>query len=249
MFHDWLTYFDGSVPPWYPPWTGLLLDGMTIPVLLGLTLVIYGIAVLKRASGIVSAICAFLVLPLFWVLYIGQVEVLAVAGTLAWWLAPLTLTKPHVALFSVLSDWRAMAMVAAAVVIACVAFGTSWLLEMPKVRDGERLEIDLTLGRWGWVPALLIGLGMPKDDPDWWMLVGALLTPRLLPYNMLPLFPAAARLHWGWAIAVVVTSWLPLLANWVGPAGWWLAWVSVGLLALGMWEGRKDGKRLAHTMA
>ena len=47
---------------------------------------------------------------------------------------------------------------------------------------------------------------MPRDDPDWWMLAGATITPRLIPYNLLPLMPALARLRWPWALAFAASS-------------------------------------------
>ena len=29
------------------------------------------------------------------------------------------------------------------------------------------------------------------------------------------------------ALVAALTSWLPLSANWIGPAGWWLGWIYV----------------------
>jgi hypothetical protein len=93
---------------------------------------------------------------------------------------------------------------------------------------------NISLGLWGLPLFALLIWKMPKDDADWWMLAGSTITLRLIPYNLVVLMPAAARLHWPWTLAVALTSWLPLLANWLGAWAWKLGWVSVGVLAVGL---------------
>jgi hypothetical protein len=62
---------------------------------------------------------------------------------------------------------------------------------------------------------------------DMLMASGAFILPHLIPYNLLPLTPALARVKpWQAGIAMVL-SWLPFSANWIGPSGWMLGWFYV----------------------
>jgi hypothetical protein len=87
---------------------------------------------------------------------------------------------------------------------------------------------DISLGWWGLLVALPL-LWYSRGDLDMLMLAGVFATPHLLPYNLLPVVPAIARLRPRTAALLAVFSWLPLAANWLGPGGWWLGWVFIGL--------------------
>ncbi|OGO17485.1 MAG: hypothetical protein A2Z14_17205 [Chloroflexi bacterium RBG_16_48_8] len=68
------------------------------------------------------------------------------------------------------------------------------------------------------------------------MLSGAFITPHLIPYNLLTIVPAIARLKPAAAIVACLLSWLPFSVNWLGKQGWWLGWLFIirlwGSLAL-----------------
>lgn len=62
------------------------------------------------------------------------------------------------------------------------------------------------------------------------MLAGAFATPYLLPYGLIVVAPSVARLTPRAALLALALSWTPLLANWIGPTGWWLGWLFVAWL-------------------
>ena len=241
LFYDWRVFFASpdTVPAYYPPWTRFLVQALNLPLLLALTLSTYSVAVLQKARGVASAVCAFLALPLVWTLYLGQLDGLALLGVLGLpYLAPLALIKPHVAAFALLAR-RTWWIVAAAVVRVTLAVWGLWPVDLFTCHAGDPAGLwpqDIALNLWGMPIFLLVVWRMPRDDPDWWMVAGATITPRLFPYNLLPLMPALARLRWPWALAAALASWLPLAANWLGPWAWHLGWVSVALLGIGLWK-------------
>ena len=161
----------------------------------------------------------------------------------------MALLKPHLAAFALLARKR-WAIAGAVFILATVLIWGPWPLRLFECNtDPAQWPQDIALGLWG-LPAfvgvawwlLRPGNEWLRRDPYWWMLAGAFVTPRLIPYNLLPLYPAAARLPWPWALAIAATSWLPFAANWVGDWGWYMGWVSVALLGVGMWVQAKAGK-------
>jgi hypothetical protein len=84
-----------------------------------------------------------------------------------------------------------------------------------------------------------------RGDMDMLMVAGAFMTPHLIPYNLMPVAPAIARLRPALAGLTMVCSWLSLSANWLGPAGWWLGWLAVIVLWLGLAYDRYVAKRPA----
>ena len=235
---DWSHYFKQgrNVQAFYPPWTPIILSQLSWSSLIGITLSTFSIAVLQRASSPLSAAMAFLTLPLFWTIFLGQLDGLGLLGVITLpWLVPLALMKPQLASFAILSHRKAT-------IIAAVFLLLSLLIWGPWFRDSlayhtdpqEAFPQDIALG-WLGIPIFVILVWkMPKNSPDWWMLAGATITPFLVPYHLLPLMPAIARLPKAWAAAAAVTSWLPLAANWVGPCGWYLGWLSVVIIGLGL---------------
>jgi hypothetical protein len=59
------------------------------------------------------------------------------------------------------------------------------------------------------------------------MLSGCFMLSHLIPYNLLPATPAIARLKPLPAILAVLFSWMPLVANRIGPIGWWFGWLFI----------------------
>lgn len=235
---DWNSFFKQgwNVPPFYPPWTTMLVTRLSWPLLTGLTLSTFSIAVLQRASSLQTAVMAFFNLPLFWTIFLGQLDGLALLGVIGLpWLVPLALVKPQVASFAILSQLKAVKMAAVVLLLSLLIWGL-WPLDLVSYHtdDQEAWPQDIALG-WLGIPLFAILVWrMPKNNVDWWMLAGVTVTPFLMPYNLLPLMPAVARLPKRWAAAAAITSWLPLASNWVGPSAWYLGWLSVVIIGLGM---------------
>ena len=67
---DWVHFWSiGRVAPFHPPWTALLVQPLTWPLLVGLTLSGFSLAVLKRAVHPASAAAALVCLPLLWTVF------------------------------------------------------------------------------------------------------------------------------------------------------------------------------------
>lgn len=240
LFYDWRVHLDGAqpMPAYYTPWTRYVRY-LTLPGLLSLTLATFAVAALARARSPASMLCAFLTLPLFWTLFLGHVDGLALLGLEGMpWLVPLALIKPHLSTWAMLARWRWF-IAAALFGLLSLALWGPWPVDVLTAPDCDAPRACLAerhLGLWGLPAFAFLVWRMPRDDPDWWMIAGAFVTPRLFPYNLIVLMPAVARLPWPWASAVAVTSWLPLSANWLGDWAWWLMWVSVAVLAAGMYR-------------
>jgi len=98
---DW-THFWGiqRIPPFYPPWTSLVIRYMSYPLLIGITMAAFSIATYQRSIHPISALAAFFSLPLLWTLFLGQLEGWVLLGMLGLpWLIPLILIKPQISFF------------------------------------------------------------------------------------------------------------------------------------------------------
>jgi len=237
---DWIHFFEGAhnMPAFYPPWAGMVCRWLPWPLLIGATLSTYAVAVMKRARSVASAVAAFAAMPLWWTLFLGQLDGLALLGILGLpWLAPLALIKPQVAGFAILARCKSL-IVSVGFLLVSLAIWGLWPANLIGYHT-EHLDVVkwpqyVTLGLWGLPLAILALWLVPGWNEDKLMLAGSFITPALIPYNLTPLMPAIARLPWWLAWIVALTSWLPVMSNWWGRAGWWLAWVSVALLGAGL---------------
>jgi hypothetical protein len=172
---------------------------------------------------------AFLSLPVFWTLFLGQLDFLALLGVVGLpFLAPLVLLKPQVAAWS-LAAKRSYAIAFLVVLGASLVVWGLWPVEMYSLRPLSatgKHDNDISLGPAGW-PLALILLWLSRGDVDMLMLAGSLGAPYLMPYNVLAAVPAVSRLRPKAAALACCLSWLPLSANWLGPVGWWLGWAFV----------------------
>ena len=232
---DWVHIFSrGVVPPFYPPWGADVVRPLTWPLLIGLTMAAVCLAVLKRAVHPLSLALALLTLPLWWTLFLGQLEGLVTLGLLGLpWLVPLALIKPQVSIFACGARRSYLAAAVIFVAISLLIWGP-WPLRMLSTNQfyaEGRYNTDISLGWWGVIVALPL-LWVSRGDMDMLMLAGVFMTPHLLPYNLLPVVPALARLRPRAAALAALFSWLPFSANWLGPGGWWLGWVFIGYVWL-----------------
>ena len=246
---DWKVYFSEpqNVPGHYPPWTTIILRPLSYHLLAGITLATFIIVVYHKQVSLLSAFFAFISLPLFWVLFLGQLDGLALLGILGLPFLPfLVLLKPQIAAFALFARREYIISGLALAAISYLIWGL-WPLDMIDYYQAHTNSLDpwvqdVGLG-WRGLPIFLFILWkMPRHDTDWWMLAGAFITPTLIPYHLLPLMPAISRLKPLFAAAVAISTWLPLTSNWLGPSAWNLTWVSLLLLGFGLaYEERKTG--------
>jgi hypothetical protein len=74
---------------------------------------------------------------------------------------------------------------------------------------------------------------------DMLMLAGSFVAPHVIPYNYFVILPALARINQFLALGLVVISYMPLLANWVGPGGWYLGHLFTALLWIALYRQRR----------
>ncbi len=224
---DWVHFWSaGRIPPFYPPWTLPIVRLLNWHGLVGITLAATTLAALIRSEHPLSALLPLLTLPLLWTIFLGQLEGIALLGLLGLpWLTPLALIKPQVAIFAFGARKSYLLGLAIFLGLSLLVWGP-WPLRALAVNryyaEGRYVQ-DIGLGIYGAVIALPL-LWLSRGDVDMLMLSGAFLTPHLIPYNLLPVVPAIARLRPLPAVIASVLSWLPLSANWIGPWGWWLGW-------------------------
>jgi len=231
---DWVHFFSrGHIPPFYPPWDAWAVRWLTWPVFFGLSMAAISISIIKRSRHAVSGIAASLTLPVFWAMFLGQLEGLVVLGLLGLpWLTPLALLKPQVSLFA-FGARRNYVLAALLWVSISLILWPGWPLRMLATNHyyaEGRYPQDISLGLRGALLAVPM-MWFSRGDMDMLMVSGAFMTLHLLPYNMLPFVPAVARLKPEVAVVLAALSWLPLLSNWMGKEGWWLGWI----FAAGLW--------------
>lgn len=227
---DWTQFYSqGIVPTFYPPWTQIIVNQLTWPFLIGLTLTGFTLAVIKRSVHPVSIAMAFFSLPLMWTLFLGQLEGIVLVGLLGIpWLAPLALVKPQVSIFAFGATKKYILVAIIFLLISILIWGL-WPINTLNVESfyaEGRYPQNIGLGLWG-LPIALVAIWFSRGDMDMLMLSGTFMLPHLIPYNLLPVIPAIARLNPKTAIIAVIFSWLPMAANWIGPIGWWFGWLNI----------------------
>lgn len=238
---DWIYFFGkGIVPPFYPPWVSEIIKFLSWPVMIGITMASFGLAVMQRSSNPISMLAAFFSLPLFWTLFLGQLEGITLFGFL-WmpWLVPFALVKPQVAIFAFLAKKKFFLVLLIFLLISVVIWGLwpSRTLNVESYYGEGRYVQNIGLGWWG-IPITLLLMWYSRGDMDMLMLSGCFFLPHLIPYNLLPLTPAIARLGPKKAIIAFLLSWTPFLANYLGDIGWWFGWLFIIWLWLGLAEKR-----------
>ena len=243
---DWVHVFaPAKIPPFYPPWDRYI-SLLTWPLLIGLSMAGITMATLKRSVHILSFVAVLLSLPVFWTIFLGQIEGLVVLGLLGLpWLTPLALLKPQVSFFAfgAKRSWVAAFLIWMAISITLWGFWPARMFAVNSFYAEGRYVQDIAIGWLGIILALPL-LWFSRGDMDMLMIAGAVMTPHLIPYNMLPFTPAVARLKPLPALGACVLSWLPFSANWLGPGGWWLGWLFV--IWLWMWLALRRYSKKPH---
>ncbi len=226
---DWNHFFGiGSVAPFHPPWTKMVTDLLTWPLLVGLGMAAFSLAAIQRSVHPLSMAAAFFCLPLLWTIFLGQIEGIALLGVIGLpWLAPLALMKPQVTFFAFGAKRIYIAAFLVVMLASFLVFGPWWntMLSVESFYAEGRYPQNIGLGWWG-LPLFLATVWFSRGDIDMLMLSGAFITPHLIPYNLMPLTPAIARLRPPFAILAAILSWLPIVcANAFGNWGWWTGWI------------------------
>jgi len=241
---DWLHFFKDAhnIPVYYPPWTALILRWLPWPLLIGLTLSTYTIAVVRRAQSVVSAVSAFITFPLWWNLFLGQIDGLVLLGMLGLpWLVPFALMKPQIAGFAILARRKSLMVAVCFMLLSCLIWGF-WPIELLAYHVGRTGGLGhagyIGLGLRGLPLAVLALWLIPGWTEDKLMVAGAFVTPALIPYQLLPLMPMIASMPWPLAIITAVATWLPMIlaGDMYSANNWhWLSmWVSVLLIGAGL---------------
>ena len=227
---DWIHFWSKSyIPSYYPPWTAWFLPLTGWNILIGISISGFAVLVAIRSSHLTSSILSFFCLPFFWVLLTGQIDGLATSGLVGLPLTiPLALIKPQLLVFALFSKRSYFIFVIVFLFITFTIFGfwPNSIMSMGSYQLLNRAEQNIGLGGW-WTLLALVGLWFSRGDMDMMMLSGAVAVPYLIPYHLFPTVPAVSRLRPWAALVAALTSWLPLSANWIGPAGWWLGWIYV----------------------
>lgn len=227
---DWVNFWgQRRVPPFYPPWTEAVIKLLSWPALVGITLASVATSAIARARHMLSVTVVFFTLPVLWTVFLGQLEGLVVLGLLGLpWLTPLALVKPQVSIFAFGAKKSFLVALFVFLLISVVIWGfwPSRTLNTNQYYEEGRYVDDISLGLWGAFIAIPLFFAS-RGDMDMLMLAGVFMTPHLIPYNLLPVVPAIARLKPGSAIIALILSWLPFSANWIGNNGWWLGWIFV----------------------
>ena len=225
---DWVNFFGiGNIPPFYPPWTKFVVGLINWQLLIGLTLAGFAYAVIRRGIHPLSIIITFFCLPLFWTLFLGQLEALVLFGFIGIpWLAPLILLKPQVSFFSFFEKkkWLLVLLVFLVFTVLIYGFWPEIMFNVESYYQEGRYPQNIGIGFYG-LPLALVMLWLSRGDMDMLMLAGTFAVSHIIPYNMLPFIPAVARLKPKQALIAAILSWLPFSANWIGPIGWWLGWL------------------------
>ncbi len=247
--YDWYHYYSRGIrEPFYPPWL-VYVQWLTWPGLIGLSCAGLIIALYQRyASPLVMGV-AFLSWPFLWLLFVGQLDGLILLGLTGLpWLTPLATLKPQISVFAFMADKRWLAILILWLLFTILIWGF-WPLDMfnydsrwEDLYEGATQPQNISLWPWS-IPLALTLLWFSRGDMDMLMLAGTFVTPHLIPYSYVVVLPAIARVKQWLAVTLVVISWLPLTANWVGDWGWHLGHLFAGILWVALYQQRRLQKR------
>jgi hypothetical protein len=138
------------------------------------------------------------------------------------WVVPVALLKPQLTAFAMLARKNWLITTILWVALSIVIWGF-WLPNLdarlaPGIRAAQPQDVSL------FPYSLLIAVPMlwlARGDAEMLMAAGALAVPTVHPYQYIVLMPALARLPLGLRLLCWLSSFLPLTANYFGPA-WWL---------------------------
>ncbi|MBI5566846.1 MAG: hypothetical protein HY870_18240 [Chloroflexi bacterium] len=305
------------VPVFFVPWTDGLLYLLPWPVLVSITIMSLVIAIQRNGGSKWLIIPAVFSLPTIWVLLLGALEGVTLAGLLVlryalpvrlvetfaardrrWWLAlvvlgaatvvgaaiigtlqgphynftnsttlgqqpliglamilllpwamPLILLRPQLAAFALLARRSWFVAGALWMVLSVIIWGW-WLPNLllkvtPELKAAQPQNVSLF--PWSIVFVLPM-LWLSRRDPDMLMAAGSLIAPSVIPYYYLVLIPSLARLPLKYAMVCWLSSFLPLTANYFGPAWWLTGNVFPLMIWSGLWHTRTSADKPPAAM-
>ncbi len=233
---DWMYYFGPKIlPPFWGPWAMPVLYVISPQTLSAVAILAAALRIRQMKGSLWRLPLVVISLPMLWLLFKSDVDGLALLGlVLLPWGAPLLLLKPQLGMFALLANRRNFLAGALWGVISVFIWGL-WFARL-QLASGAQWHIDwpqdITLFPWGILIALpLMWLG--RGDEDMLMAAGSFATPHLFPYHFVLLMPALSRMNRLWAALTWLISFLPLLANYLGPDAWHFG----NLIGLTIWLG------------
>jgi len=223
--YDWVYYFSlgkrGHGLDYYPPWI-TYVRYLTWPGLIGITFTGLALALYQRRASLLVMGLAFFSMPLWWVVFLGQIDGLALFGlTNLPWFMPLVTIKPQVGYLACLARKQYLVGLLVWLIISIGIWGL-WPLDLLRIQTYVAWQEPNDISLWPWsIPVVVALLWLSRGDMDMLMLAGTFVMPYLHPYHYLLVMPALARIEKWVAVVAIVLSWLPLLANWLGPAAWY----------------------------
>ncbi len=233
---DWIYYFGRKIlPPFWVPWAMPVLEVVSPQTLSAVAILAAALRIRQFHGSMWRLPLVVISLPMLWLLFKSDVDGLALLGlvTLPWGV-PLLLLKPQIGVFALLAK-RSSFIAGAVWGLISIAIWGLWFARLQLV-SGAQWHLDwpqdISLFPWGLLIAVpLMWLG--RGDEDMLMAAGSFATPHLFPYHFVLIMPALGRVSRLWAAVAWLVSFLPLLANFLGPAAWHLG----NLTGLTIWLG------------
>ncbi|NIO06777.1 MAG: hypothetical protein GTO40_01855, partial [Deltaproteobacteria bacterium] len=150
---DWVEFFSqGRFPSIWMPWTKSVVRFLDLPAVFALTILGVGLRAYRKGSSPLALALALISLPTLWVLFMGNLDGLALVGLLVLpWGAPLVLIKPQIASFALLARWRSFVLTGIWLIFSFIVWGL-WPLKLDVVFTSDwKAEWlhDITLFPWG----------------------------------------------------------------------------------------------------
>lgn len=245
---DWVEFFSkGHYPSFWMPWTKHIVALLDYPSIFAITVMALALRAYRYRPSPLALLLCFLSLPTLWMFFLGNLDGLVSLGLITLPLgAPLVLVKPQVAGYALLA--RKSSLMAGGVwLLISFAIWGFWPVNMLEVFTPEWNQEwvqDITLFPWGLLVALPL-MWFSRGDEDLLMAAGSFASPHLFPYHFMVLMPALARMRRPWMVTTWAVSFLPLLANWLGP---W-AWHFGNLMGVCFWVGVYTNRKSPNLAA
>lgn len=203
---DWYYFFNAGNPAYnlyslrsaYPPFARPVLQLLTwmdwrdsLALLHGITLAALALGTWKAGGRYGSIFLTLFSPPVLMLLWIGHPDGLAFLGVVTGFV-PLTLLKPQITAWSLLSNRKLLFWAAVFILITSIIWPL-WFMALGQATLTHEAAFGWVVTGW---PVALLGLAMLAGagrDPYRLMAAGALLSPYLMPYHLAVLTPAIGQ--------------------------------------------------------
>lgn len=232
--YDWFIYFWQRDFRQYPQWVEwalaplLALDWRTgfallnaillMSVAIGAAREVYRVNPTStwqvRGNASFAALLALLTPPVFVLLWVGNIDGLALAGILIMPVGLLWLSlKPHLGLWATLArrSWVIWGVIFCVVMLIIFPGWPIRLLDSIGFRIQHPSAFGWASLGWPMIPIGLLLLAFTPADPIMLMAAGSFLSPFLMPQHFILLTPAFGRVQGYWRVALWAASWLLII--------------------------------------